>query len=113
MNEKSSERVGPMPNPPHLGEPVRESMEEVGWNVTRTAARLHCERGTLSRLLNGKAGPSANMALALEDIGRGTADRWMRMQASYELAQARRQRVAAEQPADAGFAWPVVETVQR
>ena len=96
MNEKSSERVGPMPNPPHLGELVRESMEEVGWNVTLTAARLCCERGTLSRLLHGKAGLSANMALALEDIGWGTADHWMRMQASYELAQARRQRVAAE-----------------
>ena len=34
-----------------------------------TAARLGCERGTLSRVLNGKAGVSANMALALEDIG--------------------------------------------
>ena len=85
-----------MPNPPHLGELVRESMEEAGWNVTRTADRLRCERGTLSRLLNGKAGLSANMALALEDIGWGTANHWMRMKASYELAQAHRQRVAAE-----------------
>ena len=92
MYESSSERVGPMGNPPHLGELIRESMEEVGWSVTETAARLHCERGTLSRLLNGKAGLSANMALALEDIGWGTADHWMRMQASYELAQARRDR---------------------
>ena len=39
----------------------------------------------LSRLLNGKAGVSANMALALEDIGWGTAEHWMRMQASYDL----------------------------
>ena len=62
--------------------------------MTETATRLGCERGTLSRLLNGKAGVSANMALALEDIGWGTADHWMRMQASYELAQARRNRAA-------------------
>ena len=55
-----------MRNPPHLGELIRESMDDVGWNVTETAARLGCERGTLSRLLNGKAGVSANMALALE-----------------------------------------------
>ena len=34
------------------------------------------------------------MALALEDIGWGTADHWMRMQASYALAQARRERAA-------------------
>ena len=65
--------------------------------------RLHlgCERGTLSRLLNGKAGVSANMALALEDIGWGTADHWMRMQASYELLQARRNRSVAGRSAEA------------
>ena len=92
MNNTDSDRVGPMLNPPQLGELIRESMDEVGWNVTETAARLGCERGTLSRLLNGKAGVSANMALALEAIGWGTADHWVRMQASYELAQARRER---------------------
>ena len=96
MNKIDNKRVGPMLNPPHLGELIREKMEEVGWSVTETAARLGCERGTLSRLLNGKAGVSANMALALEDIGWGTADHWMRMQASYDLAQARRARMAAE-----------------
>ena len=83
-----------MHNPPHLGELIRESMDDVGWNVNETAARLGCERGTRSRLLNGKAGVSANMAL--EDIGRGTAEHWKRMKASYELAQARRDRSAAE-----------------
>ena len=76
-------------------------MDDAGWNVTGTAARLGCERGTLSRLLNGRAGVSANMALALEDIGWGTAEHWMRMQASYELAQARRERTAAERCAGA------------
>ena len=90
MEDRDGDRVGPMRNPPHLGELIRESMDEVGWTVTETAARLHCERGTLSRLLNGRAGLSANMALALEEIGWGTADHWMRMQAAYELAQARR-----------------------
>ena len=96
MNDIASERVGPMRNPPHLGALIRDSMDCVGWNVTETAARLGCERGTLSRLLNGKAGVSASMALALEDIGWGSADHWMRMQASYELARARRDRTAAE-----------------
>ena len=32
------------------------------------------ERSTLSRLLNGKAGMSTNMAV--EDIGLGTAEHW-------------------------------------
>ena len=87
MNDIASERVGPMPNPSHLGEPIRESMEEVGWNVNETAARLGCERGPRSRLLDGKTGVSANMVLALEESAGSTADHWM--QASYELAQAR------------------------
>lgn len=94
MNNREEDRAGLMMNPPHLGELIRESMGDVGWNVTETAARLGCERGTLSRLLNGRAGMSAKMALALEDIGWGTEVHWMRMQASYELAQARRVRAA-------------------
>ena len=104
MNDIANDRIGPMLNPPHLGELIRENMEEIGWNVTETADRLHCERGTLSRLLNGKAGLSANMALALEDISWGTADHWMRMQASYDLAQARRERAEARRQAELRFA---------
>ena len=104
MNDIADDRVGPMLNPPHLGELIRESMDDVGWGVTETAARLGCERGTLSRLLNGKSGVSANMALALEEIGWGRADHWMRMQASYELARARRERAAPERRASAAHA---------
>ena len=96
VKDRDSERAGPMLNPPHLGELIRESMEETGWNVTETAKRLGCERVTLSRLLNGRAGVSANMALALEEVGWGTAEHWMRMQTSYDLAQARRERTARE-----------------
>ncbi len=94
MPTSDDERVRPMVNPPHLGELIRESMDEAGWTVGRTASRLQCERGTLSRVLNGRSGVSANMALALERIGWGTADHWMHMQASYELARARRKRTA-------------------
>jgi len=82
MNDAGGGSARSMFHPPHLGELIRESMDEVGWNVTETAARLGCERGTLSRVLSGKAGVSANMALALEGLGWGTAEHWMRMQAS-------------------------------
>ena len=101
MNDRNSKGGGPTLNPPHLGELIRESMEATGWNVTETAARLACERGTLSRLLNGRAGVSPQMALSLEDIGWGTAEHWMRMQVSYEIAQARRERATRERLADA------------
>ena len=103
MNERS-QRVSPMANPKRLGALVRESMEGVGWRVTEIALRLGCECGTLSRLLDGRAGVSSNMALALEDTGWGTAEHWMRMQASddlAQLAQARRDRTAMERLATA------------
>ena len=102
MSSRGNDRGGAMMNPPHLGELIRESMDEVGWNVTETAARLGCERGTLSRLLNRRASVSAKMALALEDIGWGTAVHWMRMQATYDLAQARHVREAEPKLVAAG-----------
>ena len=39
------------------------------------------------------------MALALEEIGWGTAEHWMRLQATYDLARARRVRATAVMPA--------------
>ena len=69
-----TERAGPVPDPPHPGELARESMDEVGWNLAEAATRLRCGRGTLSRLLNGRAGLSVKMALALEGLGWGTGE---------------------------------------
>ena len=84
-----------MNDPAHPGEIARDNMEEEGWSVTECASRLGVSRITLSRLLNGRAGVSAAMALALERIGWGTADHWVRMQGSYDLAHERqRQEVA-------------------
>ena len=101
MSYLASDRVGPMLGLPHLGELIRECMDDEGWNMAETTAWLDCERRTQSRLLNGKAAVSVNMALALEDVCWGTAEHWMRMQASYELAQARRDRIAAARRVEA------------
>ena len=70
-------------------------------SVTEAASRLGCTRQALSRRLNGKAGVSPAMALALEGIGWSNAGFWMRLQSSYELAQARLDRAAAERRAGA------------
>ena len=40
MNDIASDRVGPMLNPPNLGELIGESMDDVGSNVPETAERL-------------------------------------------------------------------------
>lgn len=84
-----------MYDPAHPGEIVRDNIEAEGWTVTEGAVRLGVSRITLSRLLNGRAGISAAMALALERLGWGTADHWVRMQGSYDLARERRRQAAA------------------
>ena len=87
----------PMYEPPHPGEMIRDILEdeEVGWTVTECARRLGVARNTLSRLLHGRIGISPKMALALERAGWSSADHWMRVQAAYDLARARRELDAA------------------
>ena len=83
-----------MLNPCHPGETLRDDLAAAGFTVTDAAARLGCTRQALSRLLNGKAGMSPAMAIALERIGWSNAGYWMRQQAAYELAQERRRQAA-------------------
>jgi addiction module HigA family antidote len=69
-------------------------------SVTDAADRLGVSRPTLSRVVNEKAAISAGMALKLEDwfdqlgYSGGRAEMWVRMQADYDLWQARRHRAA-------------------
>ena len=84
-----------MANPTHPGETIRfECIEASGLTVTEAARRLGCSRPTLSRVLNGRSGISPEMPIALELQGWSNADSWVRRQAAFDLAQARR-RLAA------------------
>lgn len=75
-----------MHNPPHPGEVLREWLE--GVSVTDAAAKLGVTRAHLSRILNGHAGITAEMALRLS-VALGTgAEVWMGMQLAYDLWQA-------------------------
>ena len=80
----------PMKNPPHPGVSVRVNcLEPYGLSVTKGAAILGVSRTTLSRLVNGQAGVSPDMAIRLAKAFGATPDIWIRMQAAYDLAQAR------------------------
>lgn len=79
-----------MYNPPHPGETLREDvLPALGLSVTDAARELGVTRAALSRVLNGRAGISPEMALRLERwLGAehgGRADVWLRLQASYDL----------------------------
>ena len=84
-----------MTTPTHPGESIRNCIDESDWTVTECAARLGVTRNNLSRLLNGRIGISARVALGLEAIGWSTAEFWMRLQANYDLARERRKQAAA------------------
>ncbi len=79
-----------MCDPAHPGEIIRDSLEAEGWTVSDAAARLGVTRNTLSRVVNGRAGISPRLALALERLGWSDAGHWVRMQGAYNLARARR-----------------------
>ncbi len=79
----------PMKNPPHPGRGLIQDCTAAGLSITEAAEKLGVARVTLSRVLNGKAGISPEMALKLEAMGWSNADFWMRLQAAYDLAQAR------------------------
>ena|ERR1700680_2608120 len=75
-----------MYNPPHPGLVLREYLGKTA--VSAAAAHLRVTRVTLSRVLNGKAGISASMALRLAAALGTTPELWMNMQSQYDLWQA-------------------------
>jgi addiction module HigA family antidote len=93
-----------MKNPPHPGLSVKhDCLEPLGLTVTKGAQILGVTRQTLNDLVNCRRGISPEMALRLDMAFGGGADTWMRLQAAYNLAQARRKadkiRVKRYQPA--------------
>ena len=80
----------PMKNPPHPGRIVRQDcIEALGLTVTEAAKVLGVTRQALNNLVNEKAGISPEMAIRLEKAGWSNAGQWVRLQAAYDLAQAR------------------------
>lgn len=82
-------------SPPHPGETLREDiLPALGLNVTVAAAQLGVTRPALSRVLNGRAAISPEMALRIEGwLGvenGGRADTWISQQAAYDLWKARK-----------------------
>jgi len=81
-----------MHNPAHPGEIVQEYMEGLGITVTALAAHLKITRANLSRMIHGRTGVSAEMAVRLSEAFGTSPDVWIRMQANYDLAKVLRNR---------------------
>ena len=91
-------KLDSMFDPPHPGEILREDVfPEMGLTVTEAASQIGVSRVALSRVLNGRAAISPDMALRLEawlgvENG-GRAETWLTHQLVYDLWKAR-QKVA-------------------
>jgi addiction module HigA family antidote len=86
-----------MHNPPHPGEVLQDTvLEEL--SVSEFARRLGVSRVALSRVVNGRAAVSADMALRLAAALGGSAESWLRMQVAYDLWQAAKKGRPKVQP---------------
>jgi addiction module HigA family antidote len=75
-----------MHNPPHPGEILREDvLPALGLNVMQAAEQLGVARVTLSRMINGRAAISTDMAIRLAQWLGGSAETWLRAQLQYDL----------------------------
>lgn len=81
-----------MHNPAHPSKVLREWMPE-NLTVTDAAEQLKVSRPTFSKILNGKAGISADMALRLSAWLGTSPDLWLGMQLQWDLSQAKKGRI--------------------
>ena len=88
-----------MHNPPHPGEVLQDTVLGAGGiTVTEFAKQLGVSRVALSRVANGRAAISADMALRLAAALGGSAESWLSMQAAYDLWQAKKKGPIKVQP---------------
>ena len=82
-----------MHNPPHPGHVLQDTVLADGRiSVSEFARSLGVSRVALSRVVNGRAAVSADMALRLAAALGGSAESWLQMQAAYDLWQAAKKR---------------------
>lgn len=79
-----------MHNPPHPGEVLREYFGDI--TMTEATVKLGVNRVTLSRVVTGSCGVSADMAYRLGDAFGTGPEFWAGMQLQYDLYQAGRHR---------------------
>ena len=87
-------------NPPHPGEILKEDvLPALGLTVTQAAEQLGVARVTLSRVINGHAAVSADMAIRLAQWLGGGAEKWLRLQLQYDLWHAKKNSKISIKPA--------------
>ncbi|MFT7458846.1 MAG: addiction module HigA family antidote [Planctomycetota bacterium] len=79
------------PIPLHPGTVLAEVyMSQLGLNQTGLAKRCQCSPRKINEIVNGKRSISPSFAITLERTIGTSAEMWVRMQAEYDLWEARR-----------------------
>ena len=79
------------PKPMHPGRVLSEIyMAEMQLNQSDLARACNCSPRKINEIVNGKRGISAAFAITLEDVLKTSAEMWVRMQAEYDLWEARK-----------------------
>jgi addiction module HigA family antidote len=79
-----------MKSPVHPGKIVKhDCIEALGLTISEAATVLGVARPTLSRVINGRAGVSAEMAIRLSKAFGSRPETWLRMQLAFDLARAK------------------------
>ena len=79
-------------NPPHPGESVRyDFIEACGLTIAEAAAHLSVDEHDLTEVCQARAPVTADLAIRLDLAFGGGARIWLALQASHDLAQARKQ----------------------
>lgn len=78
-------------NPPHPGEFIKETyIEPLNISLRKVAHDLDVAPSTFSRLINGDADLSPEMALKLSKAFGRSPESWMLLQTNYELWKAKK-----------------------
>lgn len=89
-----------MHNPPHPGETLKEDvLPALSLSVTDASEQLGVSRVALSRVLNGRAAISAEMAIRLAQWLEGSPEVWLCAQLQYDLWHAEQQSTVNVKPA--------------
>lgn len=81
-----------MRNPSHPGEIIQEYMEGLGLTITGLAAHLKITRANLSRMIHGRTGGLAEMAVRLSEVFGTSPEVRIKLQANYDPSKALRNR---------------------
>lgn len=78
-------------NPTHPGRIVRDDcLPELNLTVGAAAQALGVSRQTLDKIVNERGSVTPDMAIRFEKVFGSSADLWLRLQTTFDLAQARK-----------------------